>query len=128
MTTYTWDIVTIDYDIVDGQNVPTVMHWTCSGEDAEGNTGYSYGTQSVTAAQRSGVDWDSITKDEAINWLMAELSATTRDVNEEGVSSESQKQQIENGIGAQIAEKANPTHGTGLPWQEPKTGTMDITE
>ena len=119
MTAYTWNIVAIDYEIVDGKNVPTVMHWTCSGEDAEGNTGYSYGAWSVTASQRSGVEWDSITKDEAINWLLTDLSATTRDVDEEGVSSESQKDTIEASIEAQVAEKANPTRGTGLPWAAP---------
>ncbi len=116
MTTYTWDIVSIDYDIVDGKNVPTVMHWTCSGEDANGNTGYSYGTQTVTGSQRSGVNWDNITKQEALDWLLADLSAATMDADEESASSESQKQRIEDSIDAQISEQVNPTHGTGLPW------------
>ncbi len=119
MTTYTWNIVAIDYNIVDGKNVPTVIHWTCSGEDAEGNTGYSYGTQAVTVDQRSGVDWDNITQEEAVNWLLTDLSATTMDVDEEGVSSESQKQRIEENIDAQISEKVNPTRGSGLPWATP---------
>ena len=118
MTTYTWDIVSIDYDIVDGQNVPTVMHWTCTGEDESGNTGYSYGTQSVTGSQRSGVNWDNITKQEAVDWLLADLSVATMDVNEDAEPTESEKQQIEDNIDFQIAEKVNPTRGTGLPWQE----------
>lgn len=116
MTTYTWDIVAIDYDIVDGQNVPTVMHWTCTGEDAEGNTGYAYGTEAVTSSQRAGVNWDSITKQEAVDWLLADLSVASLDVDEEGEPTKSQKQQIEDNIDAQIAEKVNPTSGTGLPW------------
>ena len=116
MTTYTWDIVAIDYEIVDGQNVPTVMHWTCTGEDAEGNTGYAYGTEAVTSSQRAGVNWDDITKQEAIDWLLADLSVTTMDVDEEGVPTESQKEQIEANIDRQIAEKVNPTSGSGLPW------------
>lgn len=119
MNTYTWNIVTIDYDIVDGENVATVIHWTCTGEDENGNTGYSYGTQPVTAGQRSSVDWNNITEEEALSWLMTDLSATTMDVDEEGESSESRKQQIEGNIDAQIAEKVNPTRGSGLPWATP---------
>jgi hypothetical protein len=119
MNTYTWNIVTIDYDVVEGQKVATVIHWTCSGEDENGNTGSSYGTQGVTVDQRSSVDWDNITEEEALNWLMTDLSATTMDVDEEGVPSESQKQQIEDNIDAQIAEKVNPTRGSGLPWATP---------
>ena len=116
MTTYTWNIAAIDYNIVDGKNVPTVMHWTCSGADAEGNTGYSYGTQSVNNSQRSDVEWGSITEEAAIEWLLADLSVATMDVDEEGVPTESEKQQIEDNIDRQIAEKVKPTSGTGLPW------------
>jgi hypothetical protein len=117
MTTITWKIVAIDYDIVNGKKVATTLHWRCSGVDADGNTGGSYGTQAVsTDDTRTAVDWESITEQQAIDWLLADMSAVTMDVDEEGNVPKSQKDSIEASIEAQVAEKANPTRGTGLPW------------
>ena len=114
MTTITWTIGAIDYNIVNGKKVATTLHWRCNGVDADGNTGSSYGTQAVsTDDTRAAVDWESITEKQAIDWLLADMSVVTMDVDEEG---KSQKDTIEASIEAQVAEKANPTRGTGLPW------------
>ena len=117
MTTITWTIGAIDYNIVNGKKVATTLHWRCNGVDADGNTGSSYGTHAVSSDDtRTAVDWESITEQQAIDWLLADMSVVTMDVDEEG---KSQKDTIEASIEAQIAEQANPTRGTGLPWVAP---------
>ena len=119
MTTIVWTVSTIDYSIVDGTKVPTVLHWTCSGEDAEGNTGRYIGTQAVTQSpERSNVTWDNLTQDLALAWLLTDLSVVTLDTPE-GEPAVSQKDSVEAAVDAQIAEKANPTRGTGVPWASP---------
>ena len=128
MTTIVWTVSTIDYEIVNGAKVPTVLHWTCSGEDAEGNTGRYIGTQAITQGdEKAVVTWDDLTEDKALAWLMADMSVVTMDTPE-GEPTPSQKDAIEASINAQIAEKANPTRGTGVPWasQEgaPEASTM----
>ena len=117
MTTITWNIVAIDYNIEAGANVPTQVHWTCTGEDAEGNTGRYIGTRSVTQSEtKTFTSWDNITEEAALLWLFTDMSVATMDLDEEGNDSKSEKDTIEASIEAQIAEKANPTRGTGLPW------------
>ena len=120
MTTITWKIVAIDYNIVNGKKVATTLHWRCNGVDANGNTGGSYGTHAVsTDDTRTAVDWESITEQQAIDWLLADMGAVTMDVDAEGNVPKSQKDSIEASIEAQVAEKAKPTKGTGLPWAAP---------
>ena len=117
MTTITWTIVAIDYDINEGVKVPTRTHWVCSGEDAEGNIGRYTGTREVTQGDtKTFTVWDNITEEVALEWLLTDMSMVTMDVDEEGNVPQSQKDIIEAAVTAQIAEKANPTRGTGLPW------------
>ena len=119
MTTIVWTVSTIDYKIVNGAKVPTVLHWTCSGEDAEGNTGRYIGTQAVTQGdERANVTWEALTEDLALAWLLTDMSVATMD-SPEGEPTVSEKDRIEASIDAQIAEKANPTRGTGVPWEAP---------
>ena len=119
MTTIVWTVSTIDYEIVNGAKVPTVLHWTCSGEDAEGNTGRYIGTQAVTQGdERANVAWENITQDLALAWLLTDMSVATLGTPE-GEPTLSQKDSVEAAVDAQIAEKANPTRGTGVPWASP---------
>jgi hypothetical protein len=124
MTTITWTIGAIDYNIVNGKKVATTLHWRCNGVDADGNTGSSYSTHAVSSDDtRTAVDWESITEQQAIDWLLADMSVVTMDVDGEG---KSQKDTIEASIEAQVAEKAKPTKGTGLPWAAPQAATMEV--
>ena len=126
MTTIVWTISSIDYDIVDGTKVPTVIHWRANGDDGQGNTGGSYGTHAVTQGdEKAVVTWDDLTEDKALAWLMADMSVVPMDTPE-GEATPPQKDAIEASINAQIAEKANPTLGTGLPWSNSITGSMEI--
>ena len=119
MTTIVWTVSTIDYEIVDGTKVPTVLHWVCSGEDAEGNTGRYIGTQAVTQGdERASVNWDNVTEEKALEWLMTDMSVVTMDTPE-GESVVSQKDSVEAAVNAQISGKVNPTRGSGLPWATP---------
>jgi len=116
MTTIVWTVSTIDYEIVNGAKVPTVLHWRANGDDGQGNTGGSYGTHAVTQGdERANVTWDALTEDLALAWLLTDMSVVTMD-SPEGEPTVSQKDSVEASIDAQIAEKANPTRGTGVPW------------
>ena len=127
MTTITWNIVAVDYDIEAGVNVPTRVHWTCTGEDAEGNTGRYIGTRGVTQSEtKTFTSWDNITEEAALLWLFTDMSVATMDLDEEGNDSKSEKETIEDAVNAQIAEKANPTRGTGLPWAAPVAAPMGV--
>ena len=116
MTTIVWTVSTIDYEIVNGAKVPTVIHWRANGDDGQGNTGSSYGTHAVTQGdERANVTCEGLTEDLALAWLLTDMSVVTMD-SPEGEPTLSQKDSVEAAVNAQIAEKANPTRGTGVPW------------
>ena len=103
---FTWKVSAMDYAVSqDGlSNVVTTVHWRVSKEDENGNTGSSYGTQGLPAPDPSNfVEWDNLDEFTVLSW-------TTNEMGDEQVAS------IESGIDAQIAEQANPTNGTGVPW------------
>ena len=127
MTTITWSIVAIDYDINGGVKVPTRTHWVCSGEDAEGNMGRYIVTRAVTQGDtKTFTGWDNITEEAALEWLLTDMGVVTMDVDEEGNVPKSEKDTIEAAVNAQVAEKAKPTKGTGLPWAAPEAATMEV--
>ena len=103
---YNWTVSAMNYAVSqDGlSNVVTVVHWRVSKEDENGNSGYSYGTQNLPAPDPSNfTDWDNLDEFTVLSWV-------TNEMGEEQVAA------IEASIDAQIAEKANPTSGTGVPW------------
>ena len=103
---YAWKVAALDYAVSqDGlSNVVTTVHWTCSKEDENGNSGYAYGSHGLPEPDPNNfVEWDSLDEFTAVSWV----------VNAMG---EDQVSNIQSGVDAQIAEKANPTHGSGLPW------------
>jgi hypothetical protein len=103
---YNWTVSALDYAVLqDGlSNVVTTVHWRVSKEDENGNSGSSYGTQGLPAPDPSSfTDWDNLDEFTVLTW-------TTNEMGEEQVAA------IEASIDAQIAEQANPTSGTGVPW------------
>ena len=103
---YTWKVAALDYAVLqDGlSNVVTTVHWTVSKEDENGNSGSSYGTQGLPAPDpNSFTDWDNLDEFTVLTWA-------TNEMGEEAVTA------IQDSVDAQIAEKANPTHGCGVPW------------
>ena len=103
---FTWKVAALDYAVSqDGlSNVVTNVHWTVSKEDENGNSGSSYGTQGLPAPDpNSFTDWDNLDEFTVLTWA-------TNEMGEERVTA------IQDSVDAQIAEKANPTHGCGVPW------------
>ena len=103
---YQWKVAALDYAVSqDGlSNVVTNVHWTVSKEDENGNSGSSYGTQGLPAPDPSSfTDWDNLDEFTVLTWA-------TNEMGEEAVTA------IQDSVDAQIAEKANPTHGSGVPW------------
>ena len=111
MTTITWTIGAIDYNIVNGKKVATTLHWRCNGVDADGNVGLVYGTKGLPdASPDSFTPWESITEEIVLGWLVAEMATNKMD------DTPSEQESAEAYVRAQIDEKANPTRGTGVPW------------
>ena len=113
MTTITWTVSSLDYEVSkDGlDNVATVAHWRCTGEDADGNVGSAYGTKALPDPSADNfMPWDKITEETVLGWLVAEMATNKMD------DTPSEQESVEAAVNAQIAEKANPTRGTGAPW------------
>ena len=109
---YQWKVAALDYAVSqDGlSNVVTTVHWTCSKEDENGNSGYAYGTHSLPAPDPNNFTaWDNLDEFTVLSWMTADMVAKADDGENPALA-------IEASIDAQIAEKANPTHGSGLPW------------
>ena len=83
-------------------NVVTTVHWRCSKVEGD-HSGSSYGTVGLEPPGETFVEWDDISEEVAVGWAKDAMG-------DEQVAS------IESGIDAQIAEQANPTNGTGVPW------------
>ena len=110
---YTWKVAALDYAVSqDGlSNVVTTVHWTCSKEDENGNSGSAYGAHSLPAPDPNNfTDWDNLDEFTVLSWMTSDMVAKA----DEG--EETEVDRVQNGVDAQIAEKANPTHGCGVPW------------
>ena len=101
---FNWTVSAMDYTVSqDGHtNVVNTVHWRVSKTDGD-NSGSSYGTVGLEAPSGTFVEWDDITETTAVGWAKAALG-------------DEQVAATEAAIDAQIAEKANPTSGTGVSW------------
>jgi len=101
---FNWTVSAMDYTVSqDGHtNVVNTVHWRVSKTDGD-NSGSSYGTVGLEAPSGTFVEWDDITEEIAVGWAKAALG-------------DEQVAATEAAIDAQIAEKANPTSGTGVSW------------
>ena len=102
----TWSINTLDFYKSHGgkTNVVFNVHWVCADKDTDGNTGQCYGTIVIPTDDLSSFTaYSDIKETQAIEWAKAALGS-----NE--VTS------IEANVAGQIAEKATPKQGSGIPW------------
>ena len=109
---HTWKVATLDYAVSqDGlSNVVTTVHWTCSKEDENGNSGYAYGSHGLPEPDPSNfVEWDNLDEFTVLSWMTSDMVAKA----DEG---ENPAMAIEASVDAQIAEQAAPTTGSGVPW------------
>ena len=110
---FTWKVAALDYAVSqDGlSNVVTTVHWTCSKEDENGNSGYAYGTHGLPEPDPSNfVEWDNLDEFTVLSWMTADMVAKA----DEG--EETEVDRVQSSVDAQIAEQATPTSGTGVPW------------
>ena len=76
-----------------------------------GDSGYAYGAHGLPEPDPNNfTDWDSLDEFTVLSWMTANMVAKTAEGEETEVN------RVQNGVDAQIAEKANPTHGCGVPW------------
>lgn len=104
--TATWTATNLDYytSLDDHTDVVYVVHWNCQDEDADGNIGRCYGTVGLSTDDLSDFTaYADITEEQAIGWAKDALGADEVAATEANVA-------------AQIAEKENPTKGSGVPW------------
>jgi len=109
---FTWKVAALDYEVSqDGlSNVVTTVHWTCSKEDEDGNSGYAYGSHGLPEPDSSNfVSWDDLDEFTVLSWMTADMVAKADEGEDPAMA-------IEASVDAQIAEKAAPTSGTGVPW------------
>ena len=94
----------MDRDLTQGdnENIITQIHWTASDEDADGNTGSSYGSVGVTLVGNP-TPYADVTEADAISWAKDALG-------------DEQVTAIESGIASQIDAQANPTTASGVPF------------
>lgn len=97
--TYTWSIPSVERTISTGGI--TQIHWTCVGVDGDYSAS-SYGStgHSPDSTDSDFIAYDAVTEANCIAWAQAQLD----------------KDAIETGIAAQIAEQKTPTKGSGKPW------------
>ncbi len=109
---YTWKVAALDYAVSqDGlSNVVTTVHWTCSKEDENGNSGSAYGSHVLPEPDPSNfVAWDDLDEFTVLSWMTSDMVAKA----DEG---ENPAMVVEASVDAQIAEQAAPTSGSGVPW------------
>ena len=109
---HTWKVEALDYAVSqDGlSNVVTTVHWTCSKEDENGNSGNAYGSHNLPEPDPDNfVAWDDLDESTVLSWMTADMTSTADEGNDPVAD-------VEASVDAQIAEKANPTNGTGVPW------------
>ena len=107
----TWTVSQCEYKLTEAQsgvdyvNVIDVIHWRASDQDADGNSGTSYGSVGIDTSDLADgwIAYASLTEAEAITMAKNALGAE-------------QVTAIEDSIAAQIFALANPTTGTGVPW------------
>ena len=98
--TYTWTIPTVEHEVATGGI--TVIHYTVTGEDTDGNTNKMYGTVSCTPDPTSTdfIAYDNVTEANCIAWVKAQLDVAN----------------IEATIASNIDAVANPVTASGTPW------------
>tara|TARA_R100000005_G_scaffold78150_1_gene45323 strand:+ start:188 stop:505 length:318 start_codon:yes stop_codon:yes gene_type:complete len=102
----TWTVNNLDFYKSHGgkTNVVFTVHWDCSDKDSSGNTGRCYGSIVIPTDDLSSFTaYSDITETKAVEWAKDALGS-------DEVTS------IETNVANQIAEKATPKQGSGIPW------------
>lgn len=104
----TWTIHNLEFfkNYKGKSDVVFMAHYECFDKDADGNGGSLIGTVSIPADDLSNfISYEDITETQAISWAKDALGA-------DKVS------EVESLVAGQIAKKATPTEGSGVPWND----------
>jgi hypothetical protein len=102
----TWTVNNLDFhkSLSGKSDVVFNIHWNCEDKDSDGNTGRVYGTVAIPTDDLSSFTaYADIKETQAIKWAKDALGS-------ERVS------ELESLVAAEIAEKATPKQGSGIPW------------
>lgn len=98
-----FDIVNMDRAMPSG--MVQTLHWTCSKQDGEYSASVygSIGVPEKSPSDQDFINFDDITKEIAVAWLVAAMGAEQVAAHEAAVA-------------AQIAAQKAPVSASGLPW------------
>ena len=90
---------------VTADNGVITAHWVCSDTDADGNSGFVYGSQGFEydASSPDFIPFEQLTEEVVIGWLHAAIGAETLAAHEANVA-------------AQIEAAKAPKVASGVPW------------
>jgi hypothetical protein len=97
MINYTWNVVQMDRQTVDG--FVTTVHYNVSAVDGE-FTASTYGTVGFTKEEMEYVPYEQLTQEQVIGWVQDSLGQAT----------------VEESLATQIEAQRNPVSESGLPW------------
>ena len=97
MINYTWNVVQMDRQTVDG--FVTTVHYNVSAVDGE-FTASTYGTVGFTKEEMEYVPYEQLTQEQVIGWVQESLVQAT----------------VEESLATQIEAQRNPVSESGLPW------------
>jgi hypothetical protein len=97
MTTYNWNINTMDRLTSDGYVI--TVHYTVTAQDGDYNAS-TYGTVGYTQDSDTYIPYDQLTETQVVGWVQTSLGKDT----------------VEASLQAQIDAKKNPVTETGVPW------------
>lgn len=108
--TFTWEITTLDRQVASG--LITQIHWRLDAIetiDGEEYIASSYGSKGVSGdpSAEGFIDYDSVTKENALTWVKAAM-----DADEISLSASELEAILQN----QINKKATPVDASGVPW------------
>lgn len=109
---HAWKIESLEYEVLQEglSNVITIVHWSCSRSDEQGNFGEVCSAYPLPDPDPDNfVQWSDLDESKVLSWMFADMVANSPE-------GESPKENFEAAVDAQIAEKATPTHRTGVPW------------
>lgn len=92
---------------VTADNGVVTAHWVCSDTDADGNSGYVYGSIGFEydATSPDFIPFESLTEDVVIGWVKAAIGEETVAAHEANIA-------------AQIESQKNPVQASGVPWSD----------
>ena len=99
MTTFNWQISTLERELSDGGVI--VAHWRCTASDGDFSAS-SYGTAGFTpdASAAGFVAYDSLTEADVLDWVW---DAVDKDATEAALAQK-------------IEDQKHPTTAAGVPW------------